>query len=212
MADLARLDPLDDADRVAALRALEELKGAAAAAQARITVAFAASQRAAQVAAGVPARQVGAGIGAQVALARRDSPARGSRHLGLARALTQLPCTAAAFAAGQVSEWRVTLVVRETACLGAQDRVVVDAELAALPGGLAGLGDRGTEAAARRIAYRFGPGRLHRPGSRGRRRATGQPAPGTRHHDLPDRAAAGRPGRRGPRRAGPGRRHPQLGG
>ena len=38
-----------------------------------------------------------------------------------------------------------------------QDRAVVDAELAALPGGLAGLGDRGTEAAARRIAYRLDP-------------------------------------------------------
>ena len=61
VSDVARLDPLDDADRVVALRALEELKGAAAAAQARITVAFATSQRAAQVAAGVPARQVAQG-------------------------------------------------------------------------------------------------------------------------------------------------------
>ena len=34
---------------------------------------------------------------------------------------------------------------------------MVDAELAALPGGLADLGDRGTEAAARRIAYRLEP-------------------------------------------------------
>ena len=181
VSDVGRLDPDDDAGRVEALRALEELKGAAAAAQARITVAFAASQRAAQVAAGVPARQVGAGIASQVALARRDSPVRGSRHLGLARALTELPCTAAAFAAGQVSEWRVTLVVRETACLEPQDRALVDAELAALPGGLAALGDRGTETAARRIAYRLGPAGFTARAARAaaERRVSLRPAPDT---------------------------------
>ncbi len=156
MAALGRLAPSVDADRVEALRALEELKAAAAAAQARITLSFAASQRAAQVAAGAPAREVGVGVGAQVALARRDSPAKGSRHLGVAVALAEMPQTAAAFAAGALSEWRVTLIVRESACLTLQDRAALDAELAA-PGALAGLGDRGIEQAARRIAYRLDP-------------------------------------------------------
>src|SRR5688572_25096527 len=78
---------VSDAERVEQLGLLEALKGAAAAAQARVSVAFEASQREQQAARGVPARHRGRGIAAQVALARRESPARGSRHLGLAQAL-----------------------------------------------------------------------------------------------------------------------------
>lgn len=70
------------------LQALEGLK-AATAAQARVTVAFDRSQRADQEGAGVPARRLGAGVAAQVALARRDSPVKGARHLGLAHALVE---------------------------------------------------------------------------------------------------------------------------
>ncbi len=76
---------VDDPGRVEQLAALERLKAAAAAAQARVAVAFEASQRAAQAAAGLPAARRGAGIAEQVALARRDSPARGSRHLARRR-------------------------------------------------------------------------------------------------------------------------------
>ncbi|MDQ1598699.1 MAG: hypothetical protein QOD68_173, partial [Actinomycetota bacterium] len=53
---LTRLDrSVDDAGRVAQLELLERVKSAAAAAQAEVTVDFVASQRAEQVAAGVPA-------------------------------------------------------------------------------------------------------------------------------------------------------------
>jgi len=146
------------AELVDQLRVLEELKSAAAAAQARVTVVFAAAQREAQHAAGVPADQVGAGIAAQVALARRDSPARGGRHLGLAMALTaELPHTMAALEAGQLSEWRATLIARETACLTVEHRGQVDAELAAYPGGIGFLGDRAIANQARRIGYRLDP-------------------------------------------------------
>jgi len=125
------------------IRALEELKSAAAAAQARVTATFAEKQRAAQRAAGVPAAEVGRGIAAQVALARRESPVRGGRHLGLAQALTaELPHTMAALEAGELSEWRATLVARETACLPVEHRAQVDAELAGYPGGIGSLGDR----------------------------------------------------------------------
>ena len=137
---------------------LERLKAAAAAAQARVTVGFDASQRAAQRAAGLPERRVGAGIAAQVGLARRDSPVRGARHLGLARALVgELPHTLAALSAGETSEWRATLIARETACLSRADRARVDAELAARPGGIGALGDREAAAEARRIGYRLDP-------------------------------------------------------
>ena len=81
----ARSTPADatDPERIDLIRALEELKGAAAAAQARVTVAFDDSQCRAQRDAGVPERRVGAGVAAQVALARRESPHRGARHLGV---------------------------------------------------------------------------------------------------------------------------------
>ncbi len=133
----------DAAELVDQIRGLEELKAAAAAAQARVTARFAAVQRAARRAAGVPASEAGKGIGAQVALARRDSPHRGSRHLGVAEALCyELPHTMAALEAGETSEWRATLVVRETACRSREHRARVDAELAARPGGLGAMGDR----------------------------------------------------------------------
>jgi hypothetical protein len=92
-----------------------------------------------------------------VALARRESPFRGSQHLGLALSLREMPHTAAALSRGEVSEWRATLVARETACLSRQDRRVVDEELAARPGGLGSLGDRAVEQEARRISYRLDP-------------------------------------------------------
>ena len=78
---------LSDAERIELIRALEGLKAAAAAAQARVTAAFAASQREAMTSSGVPVSDQGRSIGAQVALARRVSPRQGSRHLGLAEAL-----------------------------------------------------------------------------------------------------------------------------
>lgn len=119
---LDRLPTLDtavsDAERVEQLALLEAVKAAAAGAQAKVAVAFAASQREAQAAAGVPARKRGLGVAAQVALARRESPQTGSRHLGLAAALhTELPHTRAHLAAGRVSEWAATVVARESAHL-----------------------------------------------------------------------------------------------
>lgn len=56
------------------LRALEELKAAAAAAQARIAADLDASVRAAHAAARLPVEQQGRGVAGQIALARRESP------------------------------------------------------------------------------------------------------------------------------------------
>ena len=63
---------VEDAERIDQLRRLEELKGAVAAAQARVTADFAASQERKQREAGVPAKGIGRGIAAQVGLARRE--------------------------------------------------------------------------------------------------------------------------------------------
>src|SRR4249919_3436774 len=71
---------LDDAERIDLIRALEELKCAAEAAQAEVTAAFDRSQRAAAAGRGVPKERQGRGIPEQVALARRESPHRGKRH------------------------------------------------------------------------------------------------------------------------------------
>ena len=86
----------------------------------------------AEAAAGVPAARRGRGVASEIALARRDSPARGGRHLGFAKALVyEMPHTLAALEAGVLSEWRATLIVRESACLDVDDRRTLDSEYAA---------------------------------------------------------------------------------
>ncbi|WP_411374270.1 HNH endonuclease [Arthrobacter sp. MPF02] len=139
------------------LRHFEDVKALAAARQAEVTVAFDLQQRREQAAAGVPAGEQGAGVGAQVALARRESPARGGRLLGLARALTGMPRTAAAFRSGRLNEWRTTLIVRETVCLSVEDRAGVDEELAPDTGTFDGAGDRAIISAVKAAAYRRDP-------------------------------------------------------
>lgn len=164
------------------LRDLEDLKSLAAAKQARIAVAFDLSQRREQAAAGVPAQEQGAGVAAQVALARRESPARGGRLLGLAKALgTEMPHALAALQSGQLNEWRATLIVKETACLSAEDRCAVDEELAADTGTLAGAGDRAILAAVRAAAYRRDPHSVARRAAHAvnDRTVTLRPAPDT---------------------------------
>jgi len=137
-------DPsLNGSSLIDLIRVLEELKSAAAAAQARAAAAFEAAQREAQARAGLPSGQLGRGVGAQIALARRDSPHRGARHLGLGKALVhEMPHTLHALSTGVLSEWRATLLVRETACLKVEDRRRVDALVCGKPETLEGIGDR----------------------------------------------------------------------
>ena len=149
---------LDGARLIAEIRSLEDRKSALAARQARLSVAFDLLQRREQSSSGVPAAELGSGVAAQIALARRESPARGGRLLGLAKALvTEMPHTLAALDTGQLNEWRATLLVKETACLTAEDRAAVDAELAPDTGTFDGAGDRGIIAAARTAACRRDP-------------------------------------------------------
>ena len=148
----------DGARLIDEIRTLEDRKSALAARQARLSVAFDQLQRRQQSDVGIPADQLGAGIGAQIALARRESPAKGNRLLGLAKALViEMPHTLAALEAGQLNEWRATWLVRETACLSSADRCSVDEELAPDAGTLTGVGDRALVAAARTAAYRRDP-------------------------------------------------------
>jgi hypothetical protein len=148
----------DGPGKIDQMREFEDVKSAAAAKQARIAVAYDLEVRREQSAAGVPADELGAGVGAEIALARHESPTRGGRLLGLAKALvTEMPHTFAALQGGQLSEWRATLIVKETACLSAEDRAAVDEEIAADTGTLTGCGDRAITAAVRTAAYRRDP-------------------------------------------------------
>lgn len=119
--------PDEDPDRVAEIRALEELKAAAEARQAALASELTASKATA----------------CEVGLARRESHHRGRQHLALARvAPTELPHIWRAWRRGRVSEWRVKLVARETSCLSLVHRQQIDAELAKDPERIEGFGDR----------------------------------------------------------------------
>jgi Domain of unknown function (DUF222) len=157
--DLRAVNPAaGEAALVERIAELERIKCAAAAGQARAAAALDAARRDAEAAAGVPAARRGRGVASEVALARRDAPVRGGRHLGFAKALVhEMPHTLAALECGALSEWRATLIVRESACLDVEDRRALDAELCADPAGLDGMGDGRVAAAAKAIAYRLDP-------------------------------------------------------
>ena len=147
----------DDAGRIDLIRALEELKCSAEAAQAELTAAFDHSQREAEARAGVPQERQGRAVAAQVALARRESPHRGRQHVGLALSLGEMPSTRRAFRAGRITEWRATLLVRETACLSRADRLEVDRRLAADLDAIERMGDGDLVGRARELAYELDP-------------------------------------------------------
>ncbi|TQR88117.1 DUF222 domain-containing protein [Mycobacterium hodleri] len=151
-------DTMDEAALIDRISVLERAKSAAAAEQAVLTAQLDTTRRAREAAAGVPAAKRGKGLGSEIALARRDSPNRGGRHLGFARALVhEMPHTLAALKAGRLSEWRATLIVRESACLDVADRRVLDARMCADQASLDGKGDKRIEADAKAIAYELDP-------------------------------------------------------
>jgi hypothetical protein len=156
---VAGVDPTaDEAALVARITALEEVKAAAAAGQARAAAMLEAMRRVREAAAGMPAAKRGRGVASEIALARRESPTRGGQHLGFAKALVyEMPHTLRALERGQLSEWRATLIVRESACLSVEHRRHLDAELCADPSTFDGWGDARLAAAAKAIAYRLDP-------------------------------------------------------
>ena len=151
---LARLGrELGNATRIDLIRALEELKSSCAAAQAVLTADLSTDRRAEHAAAGVPTAQRGRGVSAEIGLARRESPKRGSQFLGLANVLVhEMPHTLALLRSGHLNEWRAMLLVRETACLSKADRARVDRDLCGRPERLEGMGDAKIIAAARAAA------------------------------------------------------------
>ncbi len=88
---LAALDGagLGEAEQLDHLAVLERLKAGLAGAQARDTMTLVQSRSRREAANGVPAKRRCQGLAAEIALARRMSPHRGARELGLAKALVQ---------------------------------------------------------------------------------------------------------------------------
>ena len=136
--------PAEDGDAIAQLEALERVKSAAAAAQAWVAHGLAHRQQ---------GSQDDASIGAQIGLARRESPHQGGRHLALSRALIRdLPETLLALTAGDISEARAMIIASELELLGPDDRRAADAQL--FPAAV-GLGDHQLREHARAIAMRL---------------------------------------------------------
>lgn len=172
-------DDASDLELVERIRVLEVLKNAVSAAQARAAVALRKLRENEQRAAGRPTVKTAGSVAAEVALARRESPHRGRMLVGLAWILgREMPHTMALFAAGEISEYRALLMVRETACLSRLDRGRVDAALA---GELPGLSDREIVARAKRAAYQLDPHSVVERAARAEadRRVTIRPAPDT---------------------------------
>jgi hypothetical protein len=150
----------DDRSRLDLIEALEELKCAAEGLQADPAMELDGSMRQRAADRGVPAARQGQGVGHEIALARRESPHHGQQHLGLAKALhSEMPHTKAALRAGKITEWRATIIVRETGCLSLGDRQAVDRRIAGDPRILAQMGDRELSDAVRRMAYSSTPRR-----------------------------------------------------
>jgi hypothetical protein len=172
---------MSDAERVDFLRAAEVLKCALEGAQAQVTVEFEASQRAEQARAGVRAERQGRGIALQVALARRVSHHRGQRLLHLAKRLEDMPETLAALRRGRISEFKATLIARQTECLDPEIRERVDLAIAGDPDWLESLGERQLEAEVAGLAYRFDPRAFVERCAKAveDRRVTSRPAPDT---------------------------------
>lgn len=173
---------LADAERIDRLRFLEELKARACAVQARLAVDLDESQRAGHAAAGIPSARRGRGVAAQLALARRESPHRAASLLGLAKVLIgEMGHAYDALATGLLSEYRASLLARETACLSLEDRREVDRLLCADPARFEGWGDQRFTAEARRLAQRLDPHACAKRASRAEadRHVSLRPAPDT---------------------------------
>ncbi|MGU3292834.1 DUF222 domain-containing protein [Williamsia sp. M5A3_1d] len=142
-------------DRIAVL---EAIKAGCAAAQAVETIRLEELRVEAETAAGVPKSRQGRGLASEVALARKASGSSGGRYLGFARALMrEMPHTRAALAAGVLTEWRATILVRETAHLTPRDRGEIDQRICADTSKLEGVGDRALDAEVKRLAYELDP-------------------------------------------------------
>ncbi|NKX78304.1 DUF222 domain-containing protein [Gordonia amicalis] len=147
-----------EAESVERLTVLEEIKSACAAAQVRETANLDQLRADDEAARNVPQQRRGRGLAAEVGLARKASPQKGSQYLGFARALAhEMPHTMAALTDGVLTEWRATILVHETAYLTRESRKEIDRRVCDDRQALVGASDREIEARAKRHAYELEP-------------------------------------------------------
>jgi hypothetical protein len=130
---------------------LEAMKNTAAATQARLAVALEEATKADEARQSIRAERRGRGVPSQVGAAMQSSPHAGGSFLGTARAwITGMPHTFDALRAGMLSQWRATLLVRETSHLSAEVRARIDEEICG-PATRAALVRTGTKRLVARI-------------------------------------------------------------
>ena len=164
------------------IRALEELVCAAQARQARLAAAFDRSQRAAHAEHGVPVARQGRGSPSRsrwLAASRRTAVA--STSASRRSSPPSCPHTCAAFDAGRITEWRATIIARETACLSLEDRRTVDRAIAGDPEALESYSDRVLLGELRKLAARLDPASVaeRRRRAEADRHVSVRPAPDT---------------------------------
>lgn len=122
---IATDNPLDEA------RALAELQHAISARLAHLVVAAHDDQQARDVPRGISDTDTSRLVGTHVGFARRCPGHRGAAFLKLAHTLVEdMPHTLGALAAGVISEWDASRIVREVTGLSRADRARVDAAIA----------------------------------------------------------------------------------
>jgi hypothetical protein len=130
---------------------LEAVKNTVTAAQGRLAVAVDEATKADEAGQGLRVERRGRGVPNQVGAALRVSPHAGGSFLGVARVwVTQMPHTFDALRMGVLSQWRATLLVRETSHLGVEDRARIDEELCG-PAHRVALASMGTRRLVARI-------------------------------------------------------------
>jgi uncharacterized protein DUF222/HNH endonuclease len=125
-------EPLSEADLLARVARLEEMRNALAAEQTEAILAFARAHAVSRTASGtVEPEALERSIAAQVGLACRVSPREGRRRVRVARDLhAGHDRVRALFAAGELSDYKVATIVAATAHLDPAERAQVDDELA----------------------------------------------------------------------------------
>ncbi|MGO1592147.1 DUF222 domain-containing protein, partial [Ancrocorticia sp.] len=131
--DLLRAAPTgtSEAACISRVSVLEDIKSAAAAAQARETAMFLHHRGISEREAGVPIEKRGLGVGSEIALARRESPQAGSRAVRMAHTLTTtMPNALAALTDGRLAEFTAQKITSEVTALDPPAIAAIDARMA----------------------------------------------------------------------------------
>ena len=171
---------VDDTTRIELLGALERVKNAACGAQALGRTRSTTPPAAKTPKPASPAIAAAAAVAAQLGLARSESHHAGHIHLDVAKTRrAELPNTLARLQDGTLSEWRATLIARETAHLSPIHRGNNDAALCKDPKTLQGWGNRRIVAETKKLASQLDPHAVVARNARPQRTPPNKPTAGS---------------------------------